>query len=75
MSLGSWPGGTRRPHLEEGRRRAGPPQPPGHPPGRHPGPLEVKGGGQGRDYWVFTQPLELEEVASVTIAGETFPVE
>ena len=32
-------------------------------------------GGQGRDYWVFTQPLELEEVASVTIAGETFPVE
>ena len=38
-------------------------------------PLEGKGGDLGRDYWVFSQPLALEEVASVTIAGETFPVE
>ena len=38
-------------------------------------PLEGKGGDLGRDYWIFTQPLALEEVASVTIAGETFPVE
>ena len=38
-------------------------------------PLEGKGGDLGRDYWIFTQPLALEEVASITIAGETFPVE
>lgn len=26
------------------------------------------------NFWVFAQPVELEDIASVTIAGETFPI-
>ena len=27
------------------------------------------------DFWVFDQPVELEDISSVTVRGETFPVE
>ena len=41
--------------------------------------LEVKGGSGNPDYsydfWLFTEPVELDDISSVTIAGETFPVE
>ena len=40
--------------------------------------LEAQGGapteGASRDFWVFAQPVELEDIASITIAGETFPI-
>lgn len=40
--------------------------------------LEAQGGvaveGASRDFWVFAQPVELADIASVTIAGETFPI-
>ena len=40
--------------------------------------LEAQGGapteGASRDFWVFAQPVELADIASITIAGETFPI-
>ena len=56
----------------------------GHPPlqvtlcnGQQAG-LGMTGGSGGQDgcydFWLFTQPVELEDIASLTIAGETFPV-
>lgn len=40
--------------------------------------LGMTGGSGGQDgcydFWLFTQPVELEDIASLTIAGETFPL-